>query len=91
MKVTALAGFIKATLMIKQRKNIVKYSQKLKTGLFKPNYERGGLKEFQYIKRAIFISDLQVFVDIFEVSRGFNNFLLLGILFLFNCGDYSNI
>lgn len=46
--------------MIKQRKNIVKYSQKLKAGHFKPNFERGGVNEFKYIKRAVFVSDFQV-------------------------------
>lgn len=55
-----ITGACKATLAIIFKKKIWNNCSKLETGVFRPNYKRGGIYEYECIKRAIRICNFQV-------------------------------
>lgn len=57
--ITHVIGLIKALLMLRRRENIWQYVQRIESDMFKPNYERGGVKEYDLINKAIRLVDLQ--------------------------------
>lgn len=59
--ITHVLGATKVTILVLKRGNIRTLLDKIETGIFRPNLERGGRKEFDLINAAIKNCNNQVF------------------------------